>query len=153
MESWHPHNYEPSAPPFFAMRVAWVDGEVVEIENRLCAPIFSGAANVYMQWEDLTRLADDVQQFADTLDGGVEWPAGRENAAGLLELRLRRFDRAGHVVCDVRLETQALGGLPASRLSHFLGTECQYVETFVRSLRQITQTRSGEARLIGVWKP
>ena len=69
---------------------------------------------------------------------------------GLLRLRFRQVDRAGHLTCNVQLATQEQSADDQWQISVFIRTEFGLAERFADQLLNVLATVGTEALLHGV---
>ena len=138
-------------PHEISVAVVYVDEHLMELEAVVGAGRWSGCASAYTVFDAIATFAGALQRFADGVDSQAEFVAGADNGGGLVALRFYRVDRAGHVVCHVRLAT---GGLPQDhraeevcRLSIEVPAETWAVVQFARQLGELVRTQAGKASL------
>jgi hypothetical protein len=134
-----------------SVEIVYFDEDLVKLATIVSTGRWRGRARAYTVPQDIAKFATDLERFVSGTVGAAEFTAGADNGIGLIALRFYRIDRAGHIVCHVRL---ASGGLPThcrpeqvSRFAVEVGAEAWAVHQFARQLAELSRTQSGQAVL------
>jgi hypothetical protein len=111
---------------------------------------FSGAAKIYAGLHQLNEFADVIEGFPKNWKDERTYTFGTKDkgvAGGFCELRFYCRDRAGHVAVEVELEDDDRYYSEAFAKFALFPVVAAELDKFVRELRSVERTRTGEARL------
>ena len=124
---------------------------MVQIETSFNSGHWTARGTAYTQFDDIAEFATRLSTFAENFDGEVSFEAGREDGPiGFLSLRFYALVRSGRFLCHVMLATDAATSHRQEevwKVSVELTSEAAALDTFVRGLRSIANSRTGRAVL------
>src|SRR5262249_7968304 len=88
------------------IEIVWFDQDLVECRFTCSNGRFSGSAEIYLDHDDLTRMADTLKGFPNTPSDVRNLELGTFNpkhADGGVRLRCYCKDSVGHAVMEVKL--------------------------------------------------
>ena len=141
-----------SSLPALRIRVVYKDPHLVEVEVRVVAGDWSGVTQAYTTRDSLVEGAHELLAWAARPYEPFALEAGSDTGIGWASLRWYTIDRAGHLVCQVRIATAEESGRPegVKRISFEFPTELGVVERFARQLASVAASLTGEAVLAGL---
>ncbi|MCA9285736.1 MAG: hypothetical protein KDA22_10995 [Phycisphaerales bacterium] len=136
------------------MRVVYDDVHLIEIETKLAVPEWSAVSRAYTTPSDVFEQVERLRSWCSYRTGEVRIEFGADTRIGWTCLRFYPIDKAGHVVCQLRL---ASGHVPSdgrdeevSRVSIEMHTEPGLIQRFIAELRHLAESLEGEAVLQGL---
>jgi hypothetical protein len=135
--------------PRVALRVIWIDDDLIELACSVVSERFAGDATCYTSSEQLHDFAETLSRFCLTAEGEATFESGLGDGSKACNFRAYTTDRAGHMAIHIRLATEKLTARPQSiaRLELEIPVEAWSLSQFAEQLRQIAKTRTGEALL------
>lgn len=137
------------------MRIVYADlPDLIEIETTVKGPEWSGVARAYTSPNAVLKQIQSLKTWCHNPSGTacLEW--GADTGIGWACLRFYSVDAAGHLVCHVRLATNARHAHARDeevwRLAIEIPTEPGLVERFAADLNYLIREMSSEAVLQGI---
>ncbi len=125
------------------------DPDYLYIEIFASSARFSGATRVFSGYEHFKEFAEVITGFPTSLTDQRSYVFGTKEkgfAGGYCALRFFCRDRVGHAVMDVELEDDDVM-YPEASVRFIISVLPSSIDEFVRRLRQVQETWSGEASL------
>jgi hypothetical protein len=139
------------SPRNLTVEVVFVDENLVQLETSFATHHWSARATAYTEFRHIAQFAARLSQFAETFSGDVSFEGGREaSPIGFLGMHFYPVDSSGHLVCHLRLGTDAPSDHRPEQIwavSVELACEAAALDTFIAGLRRIADTKSGKAIL------
>lgn len=129
-----------------AIRVIWLDEDLVELACSLAYGKFAGESTCYTSSPQLHDFADALSRFSCTAQGQPTFESGLSDGSKACDLRAYAIDRAGHMAVHVRMATDKSTARPA-RLELEMFVEAWALSQFAEQLRHMARTKTGEAFL------
>jgi hypothetical protein len=135
--------------PGLAIRVIWLDEDMVELACSLAHGKFAGEATCYTTSPQLHDFADALSRFSRTAEGQPTFESSLSDGSKACRFRAYTIDKAGHMAVHVRMLNNETTTRPESvaRLEVEMLVEAWSLSEFAEQLRQIARTRTGEAML------
>ena len=132
-----------------AVRVIWVDEDLVELACDLAYGRFAGEATCYTSSPQIHDFADALRRFSLTAEGQPMFESGLGDGSKACNLRAYTIDKARHMAIHVRLATDKPTERPQSiaRLELEMPVEAWSVTQFANQLEEVARTKGGEAFL------
>jgi hypothetical protein len=139
----------PVQNPALAIRIVYEDSHLIELEARVHGA-WTGVMRVYagLDWPQSSAAA--ILAWSSPRGGELCIEAGMPTRVGWLQMIFRAIDSAGHLVCQLTMESAAYGRhppLPCNRLSVSLHTEPALLDRFAHQLRAMMRDRRVQAVL------
>ena len=130
--------------------VLWSDADVVKVRASAWNGQFGGAAEVYVGIGGLAEAAQNLDGFPRSLSDRRQLQFGefgRATAGGAATMHFYCRDSAGHVLVEVRMESDRIGEIPAQTVFLVAVVEPAAIDSFVADLRRLEQDHRGTAYL------
>jgi hypothetical protein len=136
------------------IQVTYADEDLVEIRVSAWNGMFGGAAEIYVNLDELEQIAGKLKGFPETIADSREIVVGELGSRSPSEdggLRMFFYcrDSSGHAYVDLRIESYSLSKRKVQFVTCFLPIEAAAVDSFVEELARIGAERAGQAFLRG----
>ncbi len=124
------------------------DADYLHIQIRASNGRFAGYAEIYAGNDELSEFAARIEGFPANLEERRSYQFGspdEKTAGGYCTLTLACFDRTGHVLVDVFVNSKLRVAPESARFS--FKTEAASIDQFVLQLHRVEIHRVGSARL------
>lgn len=134
------------------IEVFWSDQQLVEFQFRCSNGRFCGTAQIYLNHDDLPRIADSLEGFPQTASDSRDLELGTFDpvyADGGVRLHCYCKDSVGHAVIEVKLRGDACKGLgePES-VALNLPIEAAGLDSFLRQVRALDTQEIGASAVL-----
>jgi hypothetical protein len=125
------------------VEVWWSDQDLTEYQFRCSNGRFSGHAEIYLNHDDLAKMAEDLRGFPSRADDSREFELGTftpKHADGGIRMHFYCTDSVGHAAVDVKLRgdaCKALGEVESVALR--IPIEAASVDSFVAQIKRMEE--------------
>jgi hypothetical protein len=136
----------------FRFQIIYKDGHLLEARISAWNGSFGGAADIYVDADQLKEAASDLQKFPRDLSDVREITFGEfgpKSAGGATSMRFYCADRAGHTYVDSKIESSHDSDGTAQSVFMTVAVEPAALDSFVEELRQLGADQAGQAFLKG----
>lgn len=136
-----------------SFEIIWQDASLVEIRVTASNHNFAGSTDIYMNYKDLTVLANSLDGFPNNIKEKVTFFGGDRGADAYASLEFYCFSSSGHTAALIELEANSASNSRQEE-KHKAQFEVQFESNalvpFVDGLRNMVNAEKGKAKLTGI---